>query len=326
LKLHVHYLYPPKDEFLEHLREKLDATIALTTGDQNPIPSNVRILIAGRPKPEQLESCPQLDTLIIPWSGLPDVTRAVMLRYPGICVHNLHHNAAPVAELAFALLLAASKFIVPLDRSLRVDDWSPRYKPNPSMLLRDKTALILGYGAIGQRLARICRAMDMRVLAVKRKIDAGSSELVDEFHTLEALPELLPRTHVLLVCLPHTPDTEGIIGQRELADLPEEAVLVNVGRGPVIDEKALYKALKEGQISGAGLDVWYRYPSSEVEHTNTPPSTHPFHELDNVVLSPHRGGATAETNFLRMDGLADLLNAAARGEPVPNPVDVTAGY
>lgn len=326
MKLHVHYLYPPKDEFLDYLREKLDEGITLTTGDQDPIPANVEILIAGRPKPEQLESCPELDTLIIPWSGLPDVTRDLMLGYPDIRVHNLHHNAAAVAELAFALLLAASKFIVPLDRSLRADDWSPRYKPNPSMLLRDKTALILGYGAIGRRLARICRAMDMTVLAVKRKIEAGSNELVDEFHTLEALPELLPRAHVLLVCLPHTHDTEGIIGQPELETLPEEAVLVNVGRGPVIDEKALYRALEEGHISGAGLDVWYRYPSSVEERTNTPPSNYPFHELDNVVLSPHRGGASAETNTLRMDGLAELLSAAAQGKPVPNPVDVTAGY
>lgn len=326
MKLHVHYLYPPKDEFLVYLQEKLDASIVLTIGDQGPIPANVKILIAGRPKAEQLESCPELDTLIIPWSGLPDVTRDVMLLNPNVRVHNLHHNGAPVAELAFALLLATTKLIVPLDRSLRAHDWSPRYKPNPSMLLRDKTALILGYGSIGRRLARICRAMDMRVLAVKRHISTGSDELVDELHTLEALPELLPRTHVLLACLPHTPDTESIIGQRELDALPKEAVLVNVGRGPVIDEKALYQALKGGQISGAGLDVWYRYPSSEEERLNTPPSRYPFHELDNVVLSPHRGGATAETNYLRMDALAVLLNSASRGDPIPNPVDVTAGY
>ena len=324
--MHVHYLDPPKDEFLLYLQEKLDGSIVLSTGDQDPIPSCVRILIAGRPTAEQLESFPELDTLIIPWSGLPDVTRDVMLLRPTIRVHNLHHNDAPVAELAFALLLAASKFIVPLDQSLRAHDWSPRYKPNPSMLLRDKTALILGYGSIGRRLARICRAMDMKVLAVKRNIREGSDELVDEIHSLDDLPELLPRTHVLLVCLPHTPDTESVIGLRELDALPKEAVLVNIGRGPVIDEKALYQALKEGRISGAGLDVWYRYPSSEEERLNTPPSRYPFQELDNVVLSPHRGGATSETDKLRMDGLAVLLNAAALGEPIPNPVDITAGY
>jgi phosphoglycerate dehydrogenase-like enzyme len=249
-----------------------------------------------------------------------------MLRYPNITVHNLHHNAAPVAELAFTLLLAAAKFIVPLDRSLRANDWTPRYRPNPSVLLKDKTALILGYGAIGRRLARLCRAMDMRVLAVKRTTSASLGEPVDEVHSLEALPALLSRSHILLVCLPHTPQTEGVVGSAELAALPPEAVLVNVGRGPIVDEEALYHALRDGRLHAAGLDVWYNYPTEEGERSHTPPSAYPFHELDNVVLSPHRGGATKETNFLRMEALAVLLNASARGEPIPNRVDVAAGY
>jgi phosphoglycerate dehydrogenase-like enzyme len=326
LKLSVHYLYPPDAEFLDYLRERLDPSIELTTGDQDSIPAGTKILIAGRPKAEHLDRCPELRTVIIPWSGLPDVTRELMLDYPDISVHNLHHNAAPVSELAFALLLAAAKFILPLDRALRDHDWRPRYEPNPSPLLKDKTALILGYGAVGRRLARLCRAMDMHVLAVKRRSEKESDELADEIHPLDALPQLLPRSHVILVCLPHTPETEGVIGQQELEALPRGAVLVNIGRGPVVDEAALFEALKEGQLAAAGLDVWYNYPSSKEERSQTPPSSYPFHELDNVVLSPHRGGATKETNSLRMDGLIRLLNAAAMGDPIPNQVDVDAGY
>lgn len=326
MNLAVHYLYPPEAKFLAYLRERLDTAVELTTGDEVPLPTDTKILVTGRPKTEQLEACPALQTLIIPWSGLPEETRETMLNYPDIAVHNLHHNAAPVAELAFTLLLAAAKFIVPLDRSLRANDWTPRYRPNPSVLLKDKTALILGYGAIGRRLARLCRAMDMRVLAVKRKPDPGSRELVDEIHSLEALPALLPRTHVLFVCLPDTPETKGAIGSQELDALPAGAVLVNVGRGPVVDEEALYHALRDGHLSGAGLDVWYNYPAGKNERSNTPPSAYPFQELDNVVLSPHRGGATKETNFLRMEALALLLNASARGKPIPNQVDVAAGY
>jgi len=326
LKLSVHYLYPPKAEFLDYLRERLDSSIVLTTGDQGPVPTSTEILISGRPKPEHLDGCPDLRTVIIPWSGLPDATRELMLGYPEISVHNLHHNAAPAAELAFALLLAAAKFIVPLDRSLRANDWRPRYKPNPSPLLKGKTALILGYGAIGRRLARLCRAMDMRVLAVKRRPDTESDDLVDEIYTLDSLPRLLPRSHVLLLCLPHTPETEGVIGPQELDALPHGAVLVNIGRGPVVDEAALFESLKNGHLSAAGLDVWYNYPSSEEERAQTPPSSYQFHELDNVVLSPHRGGATMETNTLRMDGLTILLNAAVMGKPIPNQVDVNAGY
>ena len=324
--LPVHYLYPPDAEYLDYLRGQLDTRISLSTGDGEPLPAETRILIAGRLKIEHLEACPDLNIIIIPWSGLPDVTRDLMLGYPDLTVHNLHHNAAPVAELAFTLLLATAKYIVPLDRALRTNDWRPRYKPNPSMLLKEKTALILGYGAIGRRLARLCQAMDMQVLAVKRNPDSQADELVDEMHSLDALPDLLPRSHVLLICLPHTPATEGVIGAQELDALPPGAVLVNVGRGPVVDEKALYHALRDGRLAAAGLDVWYNYPAEKEDRANTPPSAYPFHELDNVVLSPHRGGATMETNWLRMDGLASLLNAAAEGKTIPNKVDVAAGY
>ena len=326
MNLSAHYLYTPEAEFLVYLLERLDTAVELTTGDEDPLPTNTKILITGRPKTEHLEACPALQALIVPWSGLPEETREFMLNYPDIAVHNLHHNAAPVAELAFTLLLAAAKFIVPLDRSLRANDWTPRYRPNPSVLLKDKTALILGYGAIGRRLARLCRAMDMRVLAVKRRPGSGFGEPVDEVHSLDALPALLPRTHVLLICLPDAPETKGVIGSRELDALPAGALLVNVGRGPVVDEEALYHALRDGHLSGAGLDVWYNYPAGESERSNTPPSAYPFQGLDNVVLSPHRGGATKETNFLRMEALALLLNASARGEPIPNQVDVAAGY
>ena len=108
--------------------------------------------------------------------------------------------------------------------------------------------------------------------------------------------------------------------------LPQGAVLVNVGRGPIVDEEALFRALRDGHLHSAGLDVWYNYPPDEESQDKTFPASQPFHELDNVVLSPHRGGATMESNFLRMEHLATLLNAVARGEPLANKVDIIAGY
>lgn len=108
--------------------------------------------------------------------------------------------------------------------------------------------------------------------------------------------------------------------------MPAGGLLVNVGRGVVVDQAALYRALKEGHLAGAGLDVWYNYPSGEDTHHNTFPSDYPFHELDNVVLSPHRGGATREGEPIRMQALAELLNMAVRGEAVPNRVDLLLGY
>ncbi|MBS1250380.1 MAG: D-3-phosphoglycerate dehydrogenase [Chloroflexi bacterium] len=117
-----------------------------------------------------------------------------------------------------------------------------------------------------------------------------------------------------------------MIGAEELALLPEQAVLVNVSRGPIVEQGPLYEALKTGKLYGAGLDVWYNYPHAEEERENTPPADYPFHELENVVMSPHRGGSTQATQRLRVTHLAKMLNAAANGEEMQNKIDLKRGY
>ena len=112
----------------------------------------------------------------------------------------------------------------------------------------------------------------------------------------------------------------------ELELLPKGALLVNVGRGPIVDEEALYEALTQGSLCAAGLDVWYQYPEDEVARLKTQPSIFPFHELENVVLSPHRGGASTVSQLRRMGALAEMLNTLAQGLPLPNRVDLTIGY
>ena len=137
-RLGVHVLNEPEPEVLKHLRALLLPRIHLTVGSRLPRPAKFRILVAGVPTTEQVAASPKLDALIIPWSGLPKSTRALMLNRPHIAVHNLHHNAGPAAELAVALLHAAAKFIVPMDRSLRAGDWSLRYRPNLSIRLEGR--------------------------------------------------------------------------------------------------------------------------------------------------------------------------------------------
>lgn len=285
------------------------------------------ILVSGRPTREHVQASPSLRALVIPWAGMPTETRDLMREFPGITVHNLHHNAAPVAELALMLLLAAAKFTLRYDAALRAGDWRIRYeRPGPAILLEGKTVLILGYGAIGRRLARSCAALGMTVLATRRSAADPESDGWAEVHPPSSLRDLLPRADALLICLPHTPETDSLLGPAELALLPERSVLVNIGRGPIVDEAALYEALRSDRMAAAGLDVWYSYPPDEASRPHTRPSAYPFHELDNVIMSPHRGGASDETPRLRMEALAVLLNAAATGQEIPNRVDLEAGY
>ena len=166
----------------------------------------------------------------------------------------------------------------------------------------------------------------MAVAAVRRLAVSNERDGQVALHPPAAIPELLPQANALVICLPLTPETEGLIGASELALLPPRAVLVNVGRGPIVDEAALYDALASGRLHAAGLDVWYRYPEDEAARVHTPPAAQPFHELDSVVLSPHRGGDNIDTEARWPAALAALLNAAARGEPIPNRMDLAAGY
>jgi len=329
MRLSVHLLYPRYDKAtLVDLRARLQPSIHLTAGPDLPSPAGCHIIIGGRLEREQITANPSLQALIVPWAGIPSATRELMLDFPHIAVHNLHHNALPVAEHVLALLLAAAKLIVPMDRSLRGHNWTPRYEPDPSILLDGRTALVLGYGAIGRHVARLCKALGMEVVAVRRQASRASVDTPVETGVarLESLHRLLPRAGVLLICLPQTPETLGLIGAEELALLPPDAVLVNVGRGPIVDEAALYHALRDGTLYAAGIDVWYNYPTGEAARAHTPPSAYPFHELDNVVMSPHRAGGSADTERLRRAHLAELLNTAARGDPMPNRVDLAAGY
>jgi phosphoglycerate dehydrogenase-like enzyme len=329
ITLSAHLLYPSYDEeMLSRFAAELDPGVHLTSGPELPQPARYDVLIAGRPQREQLVASPNLQTLIVPWAGLPEPTRRLMLEFPNVAVHNLHHNALPVAEHTIALLLAAAKFIAPMDRSLRAHDWTPRYRSSPSVLLYGKQALILGYGAIGRQVAQLCRGLGMEVTAIRRNASQSPSDspLGVVVAPAEALQRLLPQADFLLICLPGTPETSGLIGAAELALLPPQAVLVNTGRGSIVDEAALYQALHDGTLHAAGLDVWYSYPADEESRAHTLPSAYPFHQLDNVVMSPHRAGGSTETEALRASHLAQLLNAAARGEPMPNRVDLQAGY
>lgn len=321
---HIHFTYPLEDDERAILNQHLETPVLITDGDAIPTPATYHLLVDGRPTRAQLEASPNLRVVLIPFAGLPPTTRDLMAEYPHIAVHNIHHNAEIVAEFAFGLLLAAAKNIVRGDAMLRENDWSLRYETARSgTMLRGKTALILGYGAIGTLVAGYCRAFGMRVLAIKRTVPHDAPNYL---HPITALHDVLPQAHVVIVALPHTPATEGLLGAHELSLLPPRAILVNVGRASVVDEVALYAALQSGRLLAAASDVWYQYPKSEAERINTAPANQPFATLPNMILSPHRSGHVDETEALRLQYVAHTINAFVRGAELPHRVNLDAGY
>jgi phosphoglycerate dehydrogenase-like enzyme len=326
-RLHVLLPQPPPSDALAILHSHLDPGVVLHVGEVQP-EVQIDVLVQGRPSREQLEEHPSLGTLVVPYAGIPGETRALLLdARPELVVCNLHHNAAAVAELAMALFLAAAKSVIPVDRAFRSHDWRSRYDGAPTLLLDGKAAVIFGYGAIGARIARACDALGMHVHAMRRHASRPHESFV-QIHEPEERDQILEIADALFIALPLTPETEGLLGTNEIGKLPRSCVLVNIGRGAIVDETALFEALRTHRIAAAGIDVWYRYPRNEDERSGTPPSQHPFHQLDNVVMSPHRGGAfrIEELERHRMTDLARTLNALARQEPPPHRVDIRAGY
>ena len=325
MTLAVHLLWDADDDAVGLLRARLAEDVRLTVGTGD-VPGDCRVLVGGRPDKDAALALASLERLVVPWAGIPPVILEIAAARPDVRVHNLHHNGASAAESAVALLLAAAKRLIPYDRALRGDDWSMRYQPSPSLVLDGRTALVLGFGAIGRRVARACVGLGMDVLATRRSIDRTVHADGVHVHPAGALLKLLPSADVVIVTLPLTDETTGRLGSDELALLPRHAVLVNVGRGPIVDEQALYEALRDGRLGAAGLDVWYQYPRTPEARASQPPSRFPFGELDNVVMSPHRAGSAADIDARRMVALADLLNAIVSGDEVPNAVDPAGGY
>lgn len=327
--LHVHVGYEADDDWRALQRELAD-DVTVTFGAAPPDPAAFRVLVAGVPSEALLDASPALTTVIIPFAGLPVRTAERLRARPHLAVHNLHFNASATAEMVLALLLAAARRIIPADRALRAGDWSFRASMDEARGLEGSTAVVLGYGAIGARVGRALIGMGVRVIAVTRSGRADRAAGLPgatpaRVVAVADLDEVLPGADVLIVTTPSTDATRGLVDADALAALPRGAILVNVARGAVVDEEALHDALTSGHLFGAGLDVWYRYPAKD-DDGPTLPASRPFHELDSVVLSPHRGGHVHDTETHRMRALAALLARIRAGEPLPDRVDPGAGY
>jgi len=214
-------------------------------------------------------------------------------------------NVNAVSEHAMALVLAFTRKLAEARDNQRKAHWRGMISDIAAREdeLAGKTMLIYGLGAIGQRLAKLARAFDMRVIGIKQDLSKGADG-VDELHGPEALPLLLPRADVVVLTCPLTEKTRGLIGKAELAAMKPTALLVNVARGPCVDEAALIDALEEGAIAGAGIDV------TTVEPLD--PSS-PLWGFDNVILTPHTAGETQMYEENVIDILQENLKRLAVG-------------
>jgi len=225
-------------------------------------------------------------------------------------------NAAPVAEHALMMMLMLAKNMKGFMDNARQRKW----RPTPDVdELGGRTVGIIGMGAIGRRLVAMCRAFDMRVLATRRSATARhpNTEGVDELLPALDLPYLLAQSDYVALCVPLSKETEKMIGEPQLRAMKPTAFLINVARGEVVDEPALVRALKEGWIAGAGLDVFTNEPL-EAES--------PLWDMPNVVMTSHRAGRTVRLEERQARMFEENLDRFLAGQPLLHQVDAKNAY
>jgi phosphoglycerate dehydrogenase-like enzyme len=223
--------------------------------------------------------------------------------------------SASLGEFALAAILYFAKDFRRMIGSQMAGVWDPF----DVSMITGQTVGIVGYGDIGRAVAERVRPMGMQVLGVKRHLPAkGNADLlVDQMYGSDRRIEMLSRCDYVVVAAPLSAETRGLIGEAEFAAMKKSAVVINVGRGPVIDEKAMIKALSEQRIKGAALDVFDEEPL---------PKGHVFYRMENVLLSPHCADHTADWHDDAMRFFITQFGRFSRGEPLLNVVNKNLGY
>ena len=305
------------------LRAELRVPCTLVVADERAIVgrlADVDVLVTMAFTRDMGVAARRLKLVQVPGAGLERIDRAALPA--GTALANAYGHEVGIAEFALGAMLALTRDVVRLDAALRRGVWESQWAvgaspPAPWPELAGKTLGILGYGRIGQALARRARAFDMEICAIRRDVARSERDGLALLGGLEILDEVLRRSDYLAITLPATDATRGLIGAAQLASMKRTAVLVNVARAELVDEAALHRALAERAIAAAALDVWYCYPTSAGP---APPARQPFHELPNVLMTPHVSGWTEGMLRARVRLIADNVGRVARGEPPENRV------
>jgi phosphoglycerate dehydrogenase-like enzyme len=245
-----------------------------------------------------------------------------LLRYPeAVDLDFVLTNASgvhpiPIGEHILAFLLAFARGLHRATCAQVRREWIPQDQHEDVFELAGKTMLLVGVGAIGERTAELATALGMRVLGMRRDPAAGAPGVAAMFGP-DQLLELLPEADFLVLTVPLTHETQGMVGERELRAMKPTAYIVNIGRGGTIQERALIRALEEKWIAGAGLDVFETEPL---------PDDSPLWAMENVIITSHYAGLTPRYHERAMEIFLDNLRRYQAGVPLRNVVDKGLGY
>lgn len=334
----VLFIWQPRDELKTYLINGLKQcpnVELIFPSDATPetlskIAPKAQIMVGWRLTRELLDAAEQLSLFINPGVGvqhLIELFREVNIKRNVILV-NGHGNTYFAAQYAVSLLLALMNKVIPHHNWMVDGAWRKGDGDAISIPLRNRNVGLLGYGAVNRKVHRFLSGFDLKFSVLRRTWQGRKNTLVGPVEKYEQgdLHSFLPAVDTLIIAVPHTSWTEGLLKEKELKMLGPKGLLVNVARGSVIDEAGLFKVLKNKKIAGAAIDVWYDYHPKPDNHGHKYPYSQPFHQLDNIVLSPHRA-ASPFTDLKRWDEVIENISRFSQGNKEPfNMVDLDLEY
>ncbi len=286
--------------------------------DGAPVPPllDVEACIGG-PNPERfravIAAAPRLRWFHTVSAGVDRLAVAELAKDGLVLTNNSGSYDIPIAEFVLATIFAAAKRLSAHLRAQREHRWVR--DPQEHAELRDTVLVVLGLGRIGNELGRLARALGMRVIGVRRH--ARPSEHAERVVAPDRLAEVAREADYLAVTAPLTVETRGLVSREVIAAMKRTAWLVNIARGPIVDEVALLEALRARSIGGAAIDAWWQEPL---------PADSPWWDLDNVIVTPHHSNSSPLLRERTLALFAENLRRFQRGEPLLNVVDKRLGY
>jgi phosphoglycerate dehydrogenase-like enzyme len=261
--------------------------------DKAKLLETAHVVITGILTEEEINSARNLKIIFVPFTGLNRFPLK-LIKGRNILISNTHAQSKYVAEKAVALALALLGRVIEYHNGLKQGNWFRLFDEEDTwQTIQGKTCGILGYGSIGRNIAKLLKGFDCKIIGFKKHLgnhDKSEYEYADEI--TNNLNEALSKSEIIFVCLPLNTETKGLLSGKVLINL-QGKYLINVARGEIISEDALFSALKNGTLAGAALDVWYNYPGKNLKELVFP-SNKPIYELPNVVISPHKSSNTTD--------------------------------
>lgn len=308
-------VFTPDKEFIDRLIDPYGFKCDIKdTRDSNQEDYLDTEIIIGQPKRKYLKRAQTLKWLHVTSAGADHVADASLYASNEVILTNASGvYGKPIAEHVFAMILSFNRNLMQYERNRQKSEW------NPILQIHDfygSTLCIIGLGDIGREVAVRGKAFEARVFAVKRTL-GECPPYIDKLYSTDEIDQVLPQADYLVLALPNTPETKGILSAERIAKLKRGAFIVNVGRGAAICQEALIRALQEGKLAGAGLDVTDPEPL---------PADNPLWKMSNVIITSHTSGSSPG-NWERHAALIQTnLSRYVEGRPLVNKVNFQLKY